>query len=133
MLENPISRAYVRTDNWAISAKIGDDRDAAQWREIKVLDMAAGGMLILTDTPCVIGDEKWFDLLIDPMTPGVRGKIPMMIKGEIKGDRGSRDGLSSFSVAFTDISQSDRIRLDELIRITTQKYRVDAESNMFDR
>ena len=133
MLENPISRTYVRTNNWSVTAKTSKDKDSYQWSEAQVLDLAAGGLLFLTKMPYEVGDEIWFDLLIDPMTPGFHGTIPMQVKGKIKGDRGTKENMRAFSVAFTEITQSDRIRLDEMVRMTTQKYKVDAETNIYDR
>jgi len=41
--------------------------------------------------------------------------------------------LNAYSVAFTEISNSDRIRLDELVRITDSKYKMDIETDLFDR
>ena len=127
MLDNPIKRAYVRTNTWSITAKVSDSEDADVWYDALVLDMAAGGLLFLTNSLYEAGDELWFDLQIDPMTPGILGKIPVKAKGEIRGNRGMRNGLNSYSVAFTDISKSNRIRLDELVRMTNTAYTADAD------
>jgi len=135
MIETPIHREYVRTDNWSVVAKIHKDKDAdtEEWTEVKVPDLAAGGLLFLTDLTFEKGDELWFDLEIDPMTPGIYGKIRMKAKGEIRGDRGIRDEKHAYSVEFLEISETDKIRLDELILLNTIKYKVDAETDIFDR
>ena len=127
MYDNPTSRAYVRTNAWSVTAKVSKDEAAEEWYDALVLDMAAGGLLFLSEIAHETGDELWFDLQIDPMTPGISGKIPMKVKGEVKGHRGKRNGMNSYSIAFTDISKNDRIRLDELVRMTISSYRVDAD------
>ena len=73
-----------------------------------------------------------FDLHIDPMTPAIPRTIRMKVKGEITGDRGEKDDKRMFSVKFTEISKGDRIRIDELIRMTNLKYKVDAGIDNFD-
>lgn len=67
------------------------------------------------------------------MTPGLSGSIPMKTKGVIRGDRGIRDNLHAYSVEFTMISKSDKIRLDELVRMTNYKYKLENDSDIFDR
>jgi len=102
---------------------------AERWSDAYVLDIAAGGLLFLTDTSYKMGELLWFDLQIDPMTPGISQKIIMKVKGEIIGDRGVRDGKRSYSVRFAEISNEDRIRIDELVRMTNYKYKLDVESD----
>ena len=133
MEEYTINRSYVRTNTWSVTAKVTvkssddvDDEDL-DWVDALVLDMAAGGLLFLSDIPHATGDVLWFDLLIDPMAPGFYGKIKMKVKGEVKGNRGMRNGLNSYSVEFTEISKGDRIRLDELVRMTNSGYKPDDE------
>jgi len=106
--------------------------DAQQRNDVVVLDIAAGGLLFLTDVPYETGDLLRFDLHIDPMAPGISRKIRMKAKGEVTGDRGVRGGKHAFSVKFTEISNEDRIRIDELIRMTNYKYKLDAELDYFD-
>ena len=127
MWENPTNRAYVRTNTWSVTAKVSKDETAEEWFDALVLDMAAGGLLFLSEIPHETGDALWFDLLIDPMAPGIHGKIPMKAKGEVRGSRGMRNGMNSYSVAFTEISKGDRIRLDELVRMTNTAYNMDAD------
>ena len=133
MIEPKISREYVRTDHWSVIARISREEDSEQWIEVKVPNMAAGGLLFLTDLDFSCGDELWFDMSIDPLMPGLAGKIPMKVKGAVRGDRGHRDGMHAYSVEFLVISKSDRIRLDELVRMTNIKYTLDSESGIFDR
>ena len=56
----------------------------------------------------------------------------MKVKGEIRDDRGMRNGMRAYSVKFTEIADSDRIRLDELVRLTNYKYRMDSEVDSFE-
>jgi hypothetical protein len=133
MYDNPINREYVRTDYWSVIAQISKEDDTEQWVDVQVPNIAAGGLLFLTDIAFELGDVLWFDLQIDPIMPGISGKIHMRVKGEIKGDRGMDKGLRSLSVAFTEISKSDRIRLDELVRMTNFKYKLDSDSGPIDR
>ena len=133
MLEAQINREYVRTDNWSIVAKVCRDEYTGKWVDVKIPNVAAGGLLFLTEATFEVGETLCFDLLIDPMTPGISGKIPMKAKGVVRGDRGMRDGLHAYSVEFTEISKSNRIRLDELVRMTNYKYKLDSESDIFDR
>ena len=135
MLETPINREYVRTENWSVVAKTSKDGDAEpeQWTSVQVPDLAAGGILFLTDITYEKGDSMWFDLQIDPMTPGVYGTIKIKTKGEIKAVRGKREELNAYAVAFLDMTDSDKIRLDELVRLTNFRYKVDGETDIFDR
>ena len=132
MEEYTINRSYVRTNTWSVTAKVStdatEDEDDVEWVDALVLDMAAGGLLFLSDIPHVTGDLLWFDLLIDPMAPGFYGKIKMKARGEVKGNRGMRNGLNSYSVEFTEISKGDRIRLDELVRMTNSGYKAEDDS-----
>lgn len=131
MLKTPNNRNYVRTGQWAVSALVSKEDDE-QWSEATVLDIAAGGLLFLAETTYETGDLLHFDLKIDPMTPGIARKIPVVAKGEITGNRGTREGKCAYSVKFTDISKGDRIRIDELVRMTNYKYKLDAGLDMLD-
>ena len=133
MLETQINREYVRTDNWSIAAKVCKDEYGGKWSDVKIPNVAAGGLLFLTEATYEVGETLCFDLLIDPMMPGIAGKIPMKAKGVVRGDRGIKEGLHAYSIEFTDISKSNRIRLDELVRMTTYRYKLDSESDIFDR
>jgi len=106
--------------------------DAPQWSDAHVMDIAAGGLLFLTDMPYEKDEVLRFDLLIDPMAPGISRKIPVKAKGVITSDRGMREGKRAFSVKFTEISKEDRIRIDELIRITNYKYKLESELDFLD-
>ena len=132
-MEQQSNREYVRTDNWSVNAKVSKDRDAERWLPVEVPNIAAGGLLFLTDMVFNVGDELWVDMMIDPLTPGITGKIPMMVQGDITVDRGLVKGLHAYAVRFTVISHSERIRLDELIRITNYKGRLDEQADIFDR
>jgi len=106
----------------------GDKNDGAGKRVgARVQDIAAGGLLFLTDEPFEVGEELWLELDIDPMIPGIYGRIHMEAKGEIRGDRGIRDGRYAYSVEFTEITNENRTRLDELIRLTNFRYRAEAD------
>ena len=133
MIRQQIQREYVRTDNWSIIAKINKDKDSDQWDDVKIPNMAAGGLLFLSDIPFAAGDLLWFDLLIDPMAPGIPGKIPVKLQGEVCGIREAPNNQNAYSVEFVEISKGDRIRLDELVRMTNYKYKLDSEADIFDR
>jgi hypothetical protein len=130
MLETPINRNYVRTGNWSVTAKVS--RNDSKSSEASVLDIAAGGLLFVSDVNYENGEILRFDLHIDPMAPGIPRKIRIKTKGEITSNRGIRDGKNAFSVKFTEISKEDRIRIDELIRMTNYKYKIDAGLDNFD-
>ncbi|MCL2153544.1 MAG: PilZ domain-containing protein [Oscillospiraceae bacterium] len=132
MLATPINRQYVRTDNWSVTASVSKS-DSAEWHDASVLDIAAGGLLFLTDSSYEKGDLLRFDLSIDPMTPGISQIIPMKVAGIITDDRGVRDGKRAFSVKFTEISSKDRIRIDELVRMTNYMYKLDSNMDYLDR
>jgi len=133
MFETPTKREYVRTDNWAVVAKICKDENAGQWFDVLVPDVSSGGLLFLTDLEFMKDDALSFDLQIDPMTPGIYGIIRMKAKGAVRGDRGVRNGKRAFSVEFTEMSETDKIRLDELIRLTNFRYKMDEGTTIFDR
>jgi len=133
MLESQINREYVRTDCWSVVAKASKDENDERWFDVRIPNIAAGGLLFLSDLVFESGDSLWFELQIDPMTPGVVGNIRMKVKGEVKGNRGEREGLNSYSVVFTEISHSNRIRLDELILMTNMRYKLESTSDIFDR
>ena len=130
MLATPINREYVRTGNWSVTAKACRE-NSNRWSEISVQDIAAGGLLFLAEETYDIGEVVIIDMLIDPIVPGVPWTIPMKVTGEVRGDRGMRDGMRAYSVRFTEITKDNKIRLDELIRMTNHKYAVDAESDYY--
>ena len=131
MWENPTNRAYVRTNTWSVTALVSRDETCEEWADALVLDLAAGGLLFLSEDKHETGDALWFDLHIDPMTPGIPGKIPVKAKGEVRGNRGIRNGMNSYSVAFTEISKTDKIRLDELVRLTINSYSSDSDDFLY--
>ena len=134
MLNTPVHRDYVRTDNWSVVALARKDADGEKWFDVRIPNIAAGGLLFTTDLTFEVGDVLYYDMKIDPLTPGITTTIPMKVKGIIRGNRGQdRDGLNSYSVEFLEISNNDRIRLDELIRMTNYKGKLDGESDIFDR
>ena len=112
-------RDYVRTNNFTVSAKISEN--GGVWHEVKVPNIAAGGLLILTERDYEPGDTLWFDLKIDPRI-AIIVPISIKLKGIIKVDRGIHDDKRMYAVIFSEISDSDQIRLDELVRMAIQKY-----------
>ena len=133
MLETQIHREYVRTDSWSVIAKVSRDDITEKWFVVQIPNIAAGGLLLRTDTTFEVGQVLNIDMQIDPLAPGITGKIPMKAKGVVKGDRGMTEGLHAYSVEFTEISSGDRIRLDELVRMTNYKFMMESESSIFDR
>jgi len=117
--------------NWSVNALVSKN-GAEQWSDARVLDIAAGGLLFIADMSYEKGDMLRLDLEIDPMTPGISRKIPVKVTGEITACRGVRDGKLSYSVRFTEISKEDRIRIDELVRMTNYKYKLDSGLDSFD-
>ncbi|MCL2253446.1 MAG: PilZ domain-containing protein [Lachnospiraceae bacterium] len=112
-------RDYVRTNNFSVNAKISEDGKV--WQKVKVPNIAAGGLLFLTDNVYEPGHELWFNLEIDTKITIVV-PISVKLKGVIKVDRGLEEQLHMYAVIFTDISKSDQIRLDELVRMAIAKY-----------
>jgi len=133
MYEVPIQRDYVRTDNWSITAKAGKTDDPDSWFDVRVPNIAAGGALFTTDVVFDIGEKVWLSMEIDPMAPGFVMKIPMKVEAVVRGDRGTKDGLNSYSVEFTMISNNDRIRLDEIIMKTNYQFMLNSESDALSR
>ena len=117
-----VQRAYARTDNWAVSAKVAKDESAGKWSVVKVSEISAGGLLFHTDTAYQIGDQLWFHLHIDPMIPGIY-EFEMKVKGEMKHRREHPNGVLDFGVAFVKISDDQRIELDELVLKTAAAYK----------
>lgn len=133
MVEPQIQREYVRIDNWSVAAKVCKDEYIDKWQDVRVSNIAAGGLLFLTELVYNIGVELHFDLSIDPLMPGFARSITMKVKGVIRGDRGMIDGLHAYSVGFTEISRSNRVRLDELIRMTNAKLKCESVPDFLDR
>ncbi|MDR0248658.1 MAG: PilZ domain-containing protein [Oscillospiraceae bacterium] len=111
-------RDYVRTSNWSVDAKYSKDNHA--WLEAEIPNIAAGGLLMLADEGLQKDDEIWVDLIIDPI---LGPSIPVHIKAKavVKAERAPQEHKHSYAVVFTDISQEDKIRLDELVRMTIAK------------
>jgi hypothetical protein len=112
-------RDYVRTNNFSIDAKISED--GKDWFTVKVPNIAAGGLIFLTERSYKPGDVLNFELRIDPRIIIV---IPlnMRFKGVIKSDRGPQEGKNMYAVVFSEITTDDQIRLDELVRLTISRY-----------
>jgi hypothetical protein len=119
---NQTRRGYARTSSWNISAKISADKHI--WSEIDVPDIAAGGLLFLTDASHNEGELFYFDLEINPKLLEVHGVVKIKAKGQIKSNRGVQNKKNAYSVEFTEISRGDQIRLDELVRLSTAKFRL---------
>ena len=128
MMENLINREYVRTDNWSVTAKVCRENDSANWSDVEMPNIAAGGALIVTETLFETGEVILIDMEIDPVTPGISRKIPIESKGVIRGDRGTKEGKHIYSVEFKGMSSKDRTRLDELVRMTNYSLRLLSES-----
>ena len=131
MLENPIHRDYMRTDSWSITAKVSRENDSENWFDVKVPNIAAGGALVVTETLFEIGEVIQIDMEIDPVAPGFSRKIPIKTKSVVRGDRGTKEGKHIYSVEFKGISNNDRTRLDELVRMTNYSQKLFSESDSF--
>lgn len=126
MMDYQVQRAYVRTDNWAISAKVSRSETAGVWSVVKVIEISAGGLLFETDTPYKKDDLLWFDLQIDSMMPGVQ-ELEVKVKSQIKTVREPRGDIRAFGVAFLEMPETTRIQLDELVLLTISKYKLGAD------
>jgi hypothetical protein len=113
-----VKRDYVRTSYWSVEAKFS--KDNRTWFDADVPNIAAGGVLLLTSRPLYKGDTIWIKLTIDPIL-GPSMAIRVSAKALIVADRGVQDEMNAFAASFTEISQSDQIRLDELVRLTIAK------------
>jgi hypothetical protein len=112
-------RDYARTDNFSVDAKISANKK--EWFRVQVPNIAAGGLLFITDRQYQLGDLLYFDLRIDPRITIII-PISFNIRGEIKHDRGVEAGKHTYAVTFTEITPNDQIRLDELVRLANVKY-----------
>ena len=112
-------RDYVRTNNFTINAKIS--KDGKVWHEVKVPNIAAGGLLFLTERDYQCGDEVWFDMKIDPRLARIV-PVTMKLKGSVRVGRDDMADKHQYALMFTDISTSDQIRLDELVHMAAHKY-----------
>lgn len=112
-------RDYVRTNNFAVHAKVS--ADGKTWYEVQVPNIAAGGLLILTDREQKIDDELWFDLRIDPRI-AIIVPIQLKLKGVVKVDRGMHDDKRMYAIIFSEITANDQIRLDEIVKKAIAKY-----------
>ena len=112
-------RDYVRTNNFTVSARIS--KDGKVWHEVKVPNIAAGGLLIHTDQDFICGEEVWFDMKIDPRIVRI---VPISVKtkGVVKVERGDYADKHQYAITFTQMSTSDQIRLDELVHMAAHKY-----------
>ena len=130
MMDYQVNRAYVRTDNWAISAKVSKSETGGVWSVVKVSEISAGGLLFHTDTPYKKDDLLWFKLHIDSMMPGVQA-LEVKVKSQIKNVRQSQGDICAFGVAFVEMPEAKKIHLDELVLLTISKYKLnpDLDSN----
>ena len=122
------TRAYVRTDNWSVHASISKTEVSKQWEEVEVTEMSAGGLTFNSTTQFSIDDILWFDLNINPMIAGMPYEFNAKIKGKIKSDRGQTGGSHEYGIEFQELPYSTRVRLDELVRLTISKYKLDMSS-----
>ena len=121
-------RKYVRTENWSVTAKASKDADGEQWFDAQVEELSAGGLLFETELFCKKGDTLRFDLEINPLMPGITDYIQVKAKGLVKSVRERHNDLLVYGVEFSDISNSDQIRLDELVQLTIKKYMLDSDA-----
>lgn len=112
-------RDYVRTNSFKVNAKISEDGKV--WYDVKVPNIAAGGLLVLTSREYKAGDELWFNLEIDPCITYVI-PIKIRLKGIVKNDRGLYGNERMYAVVFSEISTGDQIRLDELVHMAISRY-----------
>jgi hypothetical protein len=120
MDKNFTRREYLRTDRFTIVGKAKPNSDSADWLEVDVLNMAAGGLLFTIDTSFEMNQEVLFDLSIDTnvisrMENYQSIKIDLQFKAKVKYHMGIAGDGNTYGAAITEMSQSKKIQLDELI------------------
>jgi len=85
--------------------------DLEHWVDVHVSDISCGGLRFKTVMRFEIGDILWFDLYI---TCAMRD-LKLQVKGEVIGQLGDHDDMHIYRVEFKEISNADRINLDELV------------------
>ena len=114
MQDYRVSRTYVRTNKWTITAKVSESESGAAWQKVKVPEISAGGLLLQCEKPHKKGDHLWLKLHIDPTLPGI-GELDIKVQVVIRSER-DFGAHNAYGAEFTRISSDDRVRLDELIR-----------------
>jgi hypothetical protein len=122
-MKNGHYRDYIRTSYWSIVAKISDDEQKDV--PVTVPNISASGLLFQTEKEYKEGDHVQFELDIDPLI--VMPSLHLIIKSSVHivSDRGVKDNVHTYAAKFKDISHSDRIQLDEMVRMSIAKYGVD--------
>jgi hypothetical protein len=120
MDKNFTRREYLRTDRFTIIGKAKEKKDSVQWLEVDVLNMAAGGLLFAIGGAFDIDQELHFDLHIDTnvisrMENYQSIKLDLQFAAKIKYHMGIHGDGNIYGAAITEISQSKKIQLDELI------------------
>ena len=87
-------------------------KNSQEWVDAHVADISCGGLRFQIDRQFTIGDILRFDLYIT----NVMRDIKLKVKGEVIGELGVKDGMHAYRVEFKEISDEDRINLDELIK-----------------
>ena len=126
-----INRNYVRTDDMVVTAKVSED--AKNWFSASVPNIAAAGLLFLSEKAYKEGDLLWLDLDVNPRLPEMIEHFHVKTKALVKNVRKEQDKMNSYGVVFTEISENDRIRLDEMIRLKLSKssgFLVDDDSDV---
>ncbi|MCL2755165.1 MAG: hypothetical protein FWD35_05565 [Oscillospiraceae bacterium] len=120
---NPTRRGYQRTDRFTIIGKARPASDVpvkGGWDSIDVLNMAAGGLLFIIEKAYSVGDVLEFELDIDTnvisrLENYQSIKINVKCRAVVKYHMGIQGDKNTYGAAITEMSQSDKIRLDELI------------------
>ena len=92
-----------------VEANVSEDRQ--QWVRVHVLDISCGGLRFMADREFIIGDNLWFDLYVT----SAKRNLTLKVRGEILDELGGQDVMHIYRVEFKEISNEDRINLDELV------------------
>jgi hypothetical protein len=122
-MKNGHYRDYIRTSYWNIEATISDDESKDV--PVKVPNISASGLLFQTEKEYKEGDHVSFKLDIDPLIVMPSLHLIIDAKVHIVSDRGVQDNLHTYAAKFKDISHSNRIQLDEMVRMSIAKYGAD--------
>jgi hypothetical protein len=113
-------RGYLRTDRFTIVGKAKTLDESAKWVDVDVLNMAAGGLLFSVADVLETNQEVMFDLKVDTnvisrMENYTSIKLDLQFKAKVKYHMGVQSDANTYGAAITEMSQSKRIQLDELI------------------
>jgi len=97
-------------------------KDSKEWFEVQVPDISAGGLQLVTDRVFEPDEILCIDLNIDPLMSGNPNNFVLKAKLIVKRLISSRADSHTYSAAFSDISNEDKVRLDILVNWTMENF-----------